>query len=104
MRVAGFATAIRRSLLPVVAALRPTHPRCAPRIHEHEPVEAFALLADDDVDLALTYDYNLAPALPTRCSEPAALDACRGASAFRGRRRPATPRDLRAVPRTAAGS
>ena len=32
------------------------------RIHEHEPSEAMALLATDDVDLALTYDYNLAPA------------------------------------------
>ena len=33
-------------------------------IHEYEPLEAFALLADDDLDLALTYDYNLAPASP----------------------------------------
>ena len=32
------------------------------QIHEHEPAEAFALLATDDIDLALTYDYNLAPA------------------------------------------
>jgi hypothetical protein len=31
-------------------------------IHEHEPDEALGLLADDAVDLALTYDYNLAPA------------------------------------------
>jgi DNA-binding transcriptional LysR family regulator len=31
-------------------------------VHEHEPAEALALLAADDVDLALTYDYNLAPA------------------------------------------
>ena len=30
-------------------------------IHEHEPAEALALLAADDVDLALVYDYNLAP-------------------------------------------
>jgi DNA-binding transcriptional LysR family regulator len=29
---------------------------------EHEPAEALALLAADEVDLALTYDYNLAPA------------------------------------------
>jgi DNA-binding transcriptional LysR family regulator len=33
-------------------------------LHEYEPIEAFALLADDDLDLALTYDYNLAPASP----------------------------------------
>jgi DNA-binding transcriptional LysR family regulator len=31
-------------------------------IHEHEPAEALDLLAADEVDLALTYDYNLAPA------------------------------------------
>ena len=33
-------------------------------VHEHEPAEALALLATDEVDLALTYDYNLAPATP----------------------------------------
>jgi DNA-binding transcriptional LysR family regulator len=31
-------------------------------IHEHEPAEALGLLADDEADLALIYDYNLAPA------------------------------------------
>ncbi len=31
-------------------------------MHEHEPAKALALLATDDVDLVLTYDYNLAPA------------------------------------------
>lgn len=34
-------------------------------IYEYEPVEAFALLERDDLDLALTYDYNLAPASPS---------------------------------------
>jgi DNA-binding transcriptional LysR family regulator len=62
LRVAGFATAVRRSLLPIFAQLAVSHPRVRLRIHEHEPAEAFALLAADDVDLALTYDYNLAPA------------------------------------------
>ena len=38
------------------------HPRVRLLIHEHEPAEAFALLRTDDVDLALTYDYDLAPA------------------------------------------
>ena len=61
VRVAGFATAIRLSLLPAVAALAPVHPRVELRIHEHEPPEAMELLGRDDVDLALTYDYNLAP-------------------------------------------
>ena len=61
VRVAGFATAIRRSLVPVVAALAETHPAVELQVREHEPPEAMALLADDEVDLALVYDYNLAP-------------------------------------------
>jgi DNA-binding transcriptional LysR family regulator len=62
VRVAGFATAVRRSLMPVVTELAVSHPKVRLLIHEHEPAEALTLLADDDVDLALTYDYNLAPA------------------------------------------
>ena len=62
LRVAGFATAVRRSLLPVNADLAHRHPGIDVRVHEHEPPEAIALLARDDVDLALAYDYNLAPA------------------------------------------
>src|SRR3954467_7890256 len=64
LRVGGFATAIRASLLPVVAALAEQHPQVEIVMHEYEPLEAFTLLADDDLDLALTYDYNLAPASP----------------------------------------
>ena len=62
VRVAGFATAIRRSLLPLVADLSTSHPRVQLTIHEHEPFEALHLLSRDEVDLVLTYDYNLAPA------------------------------------------
>ena len=62
LHVAGFATAVRRALLPVVAELAAAHPLVQLVVHEHEPAEAFALLDSDDVDLALTYDYNLAPA------------------------------------------
>src|SRR3954449_9831478 len=61
VRVAGFATAVRRSLVPVLAKLSAEHPAVGVRIHEHEPAEAFALLATDEVDLALVYDYTLAP-------------------------------------------
>ncbi|GGM84105.1 LysR family transcriptional regulator [Dactylosporangium sucinum] len=61
VRVAGFATAIRRALLPMVAELSRSHPRVRLLINEHEPAESYALLAADDVDLALTYAYNLAP-------------------------------------------
>ncbi len=59
--VAGFATAIRRTLLPVVAGLAVSHPGVTVSIHEYEPLESLDLIAADDVDLALVYDYNLAP-------------------------------------------
>ena len=61
VRVAGFATAVRRSLVPALARLSAEHPGVGLRIAEHEPAEALALLAADDVDLALVYDYTLAP-------------------------------------------
>ena len=61
LRVAGFASAIRRSLVPAIGDLRRTHPRVEVRVHEHEPPESYDLLARDDVDLAMTYDYDLAP-------------------------------------------
>jgi DNA-binding transcriptional LysR family regulator len=62
VRVGGFATGIRVSLLPIVADLAEEYPKVDFLISEFEPIEAFALLTDDDLDLALTYDYNLAPA------------------------------------------
>lgn len=61
VRVAGFATGIRRSLLPVVADLATSHPAVRLLLLEHEPAEALVMLDDDEVDLALVYDYNLAP-------------------------------------------
>ncbi|HEX3782118.1 MAG TPA: LysR family transcriptional regulator [Pseudonocardiaceae bacterium] len=72
VRVAGFATAIRGSLLPIVAELAVSHPQVRLHIHEYEPREALRLLAADGIDLALTYDYNLAPASvePTLESSP----------------------------------
>ena len=66
VRVAGFATAVRRSLLPIIADLAVTHPAVRLTTSEHEPDEATALLRSDDVDLALTYDYDLAPAATDR--------------------------------------
>src|SRR3954462_12564160 len=64
VRVAGFATAGRRSLVPVLARLSAEHPAVRLQIHEHEPAEALALLAADEVDLALVYDYTLPPGAP----------------------------------------
>ncbi|MFK0297127.1 LysR family transcriptional regulator [Streptomyces sp. NPDC090442] len=62
LRIAGFASAIRAHLLPLAAELAASHPRLHLLIREHEPAEALELLAADETDLALTYDYNLAPA------------------------------------------
>jgi DNA-binding transcriptional LysR family regulator len=62
VRVSGFATAIRRALMPIIADLAGTHPDVHIVVREHEPAEATALLGSDRIDLALTYDYNLAPA------------------------------------------
>src|SRR3954469_9351821 len=39
LRVAGFATAIRRSLLPAMDDLALTPPGVEVRVHEHEPLE-----------------------------------------------------------------
>jgi DNA-binding transcriptional LysR family regulator len=97
VRVGGFATGMVRSLLPVVRGLAGSHPAVRVVLHEYEPREAFDRLARDDLDLALVYDYDLAPlsttpelvvaplwstpwglALPAaeRSSEPADLAAC----------------------------
>ena len=59
VRVAAFASAVRQVLLPVARIL--PEPDVRLHIHEAEPAEALALLAADEVDLALTYDYSLAP-------------------------------------------
>ena len=62
LRVASYATAVRQILLPIAQILASRHPDVNLHIHEHEPAEALGLLADDEVDLALIYDYDLAPA------------------------------------------
>ncbi|QIK67977.1 LysR family transcriptional regulator [Nocardioides sp. HDW12B] len=62
VRVASFGTGVRRALQPLVAELAATYPQVRLHLAEHEPLESFDLLAADDVDLALVYDYTLAPA------------------------------------------
>jgi DNA-binding transcriptional LysR family regulator len=64
LRVAGFATALRAHVLPIITELAEEHSRLHILVREHEPAEALALLAADEVDLAVVYDYNLAPATP----------------------------------------
>lgn len=73
VRVAGFATAIRRSLVPLVADLSRSHRRVQLKIHEHEPLEALHQLSRDEFDLVLAYDYNLAPALADSTLETSPL-------------------------------
>lgn len=73
MRVGGFATGIRVSLLPIVAELAEQFPKLEFVISEYEPIEAFAPLTNDDLDLAMTYDYNLAPTSPGPVLETVAL-------------------------------
>ena len=54
LRIGGFASGIRVSLMPVLAELTTTHPRVEVVISEYEPAEAFRLLTDDALDLDLT--------------------------------------------------
>lgn len=53
---------ILRSLLPIIDDLAITHPLVRVVLSEAEPDEARSLLANDSLDLALIYDYTLAPA------------------------------------------
>ena len=62
VRVAAFASAFRQILLPVARILAGRQPEVRLHLLEQEPAEALGLLAADEVDLVLTYDYNLAPA------------------------------------------
>ncbi len=61
VRVGAFATAVRQAVLPVVRTLAQEHPDVELLIREYEPAEALDLLMADHLDLAVTYDYDLAP-------------------------------------------
>ncbi len=89
VRVAAFATAVRQSLMPAVRVLAAEHPAVHVRIQEREPAECLALLATDDVDLALTYDYNLAPATFDRSVEARPLWSAAWSLAVPSGQRPA---------------
>ncbi|MEV5568961.1 LysR family transcriptional regulator [Spirillospora sp. NPDC052269] len=62
VRVATFATAAARLLLPAVRMARTRFPELRVIIHEHEPVDAVAALREGRCDLAITYTYSLLPA------------------------------------------
>jgi DNA-binding transcriptional LysR family regulator len=97
LRVSGFATAIRRTLLPAVAELAVSHPAVEVVIYEHEPAEALALLASDDIDLALTYDYTLAPARSDPTLDTVALWSLRWSLGIASGTAPARPGNTLAV-------
>jgi DNA-binding transcriptional LysR family regulator len=61
VRVAGYTTALRQHLLPVMAELKQRYPLLQLEIQEGEPDEVDALLDDDEVDLGFEYDYTLVP-------------------------------------------
>lgn len=68
VRVCGFATGLRRSVIPKVARLAASYPGVEIVMSEAEVAEAEAALRHDRVDLALVYDYDLTPlALPEGC-------------------------------------
>lgn len=64
VRIAAFATGIRRLVLPAAALLADEHPGLALRIQEAEPSQALERLAGGDVDLALSLEPQ--NALPAR--------------------------------------
>ena len=92
VRVAAYASAFRQVLLPVVRMLAGRQPEVRLHLLEQEPAEALGLLAADEVDLALTYDYNLAPARFGRGLQAEPLAPLRGTWARRPARVRAEPR------------
>ena len=101
LRVAGFTTAFRAYLLPAITELTATHPRVRVLVREHEPAEARQLLAADQADLALVYDYNLAPAAADPAMHRTPLWTTRwglGVPASRTRLRRDDAADLRPLP------
>lgn len=74
LRVSAHVTAIRRRVLPIAAELRVSRPELRLSISEYEPAEALELLAIDELDLALVYDYNLVPATVDGTIELTPLD------------------------------
>lgn len=64
LRVACFGTAAAARLLPAIARAREETPALRVIVHELEPREALAALADGGCDLAITFTYNVIPEDP----------------------------------------
>lgn len=61
LRVAGFASAISSAALHAVRDLSVRYPQLTVSLQECEPREVDALLADDDIDVGIVYDYSMVP-------------------------------------------
>lgn len=61
LRVAGFAGAVGGIALRAAKDLSQRYPRLTVSLQECEPREVDALLADDDIDVGIVYDYSLVP-------------------------------------------
>jgi DNA-binding transcriptional LysR family regulator len=61
VRVAGYTTALRQYLLPVMGQLTESFPLLQLEIQEQEPDEVDRMLDDDEIDLGFEYDYTLVP-------------------------------------------
>ncbi len=61
LRIAGYASALRRVVVPLLTRLAETNPALTMAVHELEPGEASEWLVANRIDLALVYDYTLAP-------------------------------------------
>ncbi|MFI5842155.1 LysR family transcriptional regulator [Catenuloplanes sp. NPDC051500] len=64
LRVACFGTAAAARLLPAIGAAQLRHPDLRVVVHELEPREALAALADGGCDVAITFTYNVIPEDP----------------------------------------
>ncbi len=61
VRVAGFATALAGPVARAVRTLAADYPDLTVQLEEREPREVEALLAADDIDVGVVYDYSLVP-------------------------------------------
>lgn len=61
VRVASYASALTDRLVPIAQQLTADHPGLDIRLEEHEPDEVEQLLADGEIDLGITYDFDIAP-------------------------------------------
>jgi DNA-binding transcriptional LysR family regulator len=61
VRLAGYASALIARVVPAVRELRRLHPGVVVTMQEREPTEVLELLAEDEVDVGLVYEYSLVP-------------------------------------------